>query len=229
MHATGISPASPSRLGGLLDATLIGLPDAVTSSWCLWVWINPLALGADAVKGVVLMMLLEFILLNATGFFTAIPFLIGMGRRTRIVILLGLCGVYLLLVTAFARPFHAIWPFVAFGWLALGKLVWIVRNRRVSGGEQRRLMGAWAFSVTAYLGAVGAGVTLALPRLGITANIVPSLHMPGGGAWVDTPHEAVASAVLYFAALALFKWFYVAIRKANPHNNRAPPIWPRTH
>ena len=74
-----------------------------------------------------------------------------------------------------------------------------------------------------------AGVTLALPRLGITANIVPSLHMHGGGAWVDTPHEAVASAVLYFAALALFKWFYVAIRKANPHNNRAPPIWPRTH
>jgi len=203
------------------DVLLAGAPDAVTSCWCLFVWMYPLACGNDAVKGVVLMMLMEFILLNATGFFTAIPFMIDLGRSTRIAMLLGLCLVYLLLIAGFALPFHAVWPFFAFGWLAFGKLVWILRNRRVNDNDQMWLMGGWAFSVAAYLGAVGAGVTLNLPALGIVPAIVPSLHMPGGGEWMDTPHKAVAAGVFYFAALALFKWLHAALRRANPDNNRS--------
>jgi len=227
MRGIETSPDSPSRIAKLVDTLLAGLPDAVTSGWCLWVWINPLALGTDAVKGVVLMMLMEFILLNATGFFTAIPFMIDLRRRTRIAMLLGLCAIYLFLVGAFALPFHALWPFAAFGWLALSKLVWIVRNRRANDDEQMWLMSAWAFSVAAYLGAVGAGVTLNLPTLGIVPAVVASLHLPGGGEWIATPHKAVAAAVFYFAALALFKWLHAALRKANPENNRTPPTWPR--
>jgi hypothetical protein len=209
-----------SRAGRLVDALLLGLPDAVTSGWCLWVWIHPLAFGADTVKAVVLMMLMEFILLNATGFFTAIPFMLGLGRRTRIAMLLGLCAIYVLLIFAFALPFHAVWPFFAFGWLALGKLAWVMRNRRVSGDEQLWLIGAWAFSVVAYLGAVGAGVLMDLPRLGITADIASSLHLPGGGAWMDTPHKAVATAVFYFAMSAVFKWICAVLRKYHPDRRR---------
>jgi hypothetical protein len=224
MRDPALSPATSSRAGRILDAVLIGLPDAVTGSWCLWVWIHPLALGADTVKAVVLMMLMEFILLNATGFFTAIPFMIGLARSARIAMLLGLCAIYVLLIFAFALPFHAVWPFFAFGWLALGKLAWVMRNRRVSGDEQLWLIGAWAFSVVAYLGAVGAGVLLDLPRLGITADIVPSLHLPGGGEWVETPHKAVATAVLYFAASAVFKWMCAALRKFHPDRRRAADL-----
>lgn len=228
MHDIETPSAAPNRISNVVDMLLAGAPDAVTSVWCLGVWLDPLALGADAVKGVVLMMLMEFILLNATGFFTAIPFMLDLGRRTRIAMLLGLCAIYLALVAAFALPFHALWPFFAFGWLAFGKLVWVVRNRRANDDEQLWLMGAWAFSVAAYLGAVGAGVTLHLPTLGIVPAIVSSLHLPGGGEWVATPHKAVAAAVFYFAALAVFKWLHAALRKANPYNNRTPPIWPRT-
>ena len=175
-----------------------------------------MALGSEAVKCVVLMMLMEFILLNATGFFTAIPFMIDLGRGIRSAMLLGLCGLYLALIAAFATQFHAIWPYFTFGWLAATKLGWIARNRRVSSDEQMWLIGTWAISVVAYLGAVGVGMTQTLPRLGITAAIVPSLHLSGGGEWVDAPHKAVASAVFYFAAVAVFKWLYVAIRKAQP-------------
>ncbi len=224
MHATGMSPATPSRAGRLLDALLIGLPDAVTSGFCLWVWISPFAFVADAVKTVLLMLVMEFILLNATGLFSAIPFVIAMGRRTRRTLLFVLAAIYLLLAAMFAQPLDAVWPFVAFGWLALVKLVWIARNRRVSGDEQMWLKGTWAFSLAAYLGAIGAGVALAWPPLGITADIIPSLHLPGDGAWVHAPQEAVAAAVLYFAALALFKWLYVAIRKASPDRCRVSPI-----
>ena len=81
--------------------------------------------------------------------------------------------------------------------------------------------------MAAYLGAVGGGVTLHLPPMGIVPAVVSSLHLPGGGEWIATPHKAVAAAVFYFAALALFKWLHAAFRKANPENNRAPPIWRR--
>jgi hypothetical protein len=204
----------------LLDAALIGLPDAVTSVWCLWVWVHPMALGPETVKGVVLMMLMEFFLLNATGFFTAIPFMIDLGRGLRAMMVLGLCAVYLVLIGAFASQFHAIWPYFAFGWLAAAKVAWIVRNRRVTLNEQTWLLGSWAVSVVAYLGAVGIGVTWNLPTLGIVPAIVPSLHLPGGGEWIATPHKAVASAVFYFAAVAIFKWMYVAIRKNQPGRSR---------
>ena len=220
MRDTGLSHPACSRAGRLLDAVMIGLPDAVTAGWCLWVWMHPLALGIDTVKAVVLMMLMEFILINATGFFTAIPFMLDLARSTRIAMLVVLSAIYVLLIFAFALPFHAIWPFVAFGWLALGKMAWIMRNRRVSGDEQLWLIGAWAFSVVAYLGAVGAGVIVYLPRMGITADIVPLLHLPGGGAWVDAPHKAVATAVFYFAASAIFKWMCAALRKFQPDRRR---------
>lgn len=213
---------SPAGRGGsrLVDAVCIGLPDAITSLWCLWVWLHPLALGPDAVKCVVLMMAMEFILLNATGFFTAIPFMLDLRRTARAAMLLGLCAVYLAFVAAFATPFHAIWPYFSFGWLAASKLVWIARNRRASATEQMWLMGTWAVSVVAYLGAVGIGVTWNLPTLGIVPSIVPQLHVPMGGEWASAPHKAVASAVIYFGAVALFKWLYVAVRKNQPQRGR---------
>lgn len=228
MHDSDASSSAPMRMSHQLDTLLAGVPDAVTSCWCLLVWIDPLQVGTDAVKGVVLMMLMEFILLNATGFFTAIPFMVDLGRRIRLAMLLGLCAVYLVLIAAFAMPFHALWPYAAFGWLALGKVIWILRNRRVNGNDQMWLMGGWAYSVAAYLAAVGAGVTLHLPTFGIVPALVPSLHMPGGGEWMDNPHKAVASGVFYFAALALFKWFHAALRKANPDNNRMQVMAERT-
>lgn len=202
--------------GKFLDAALIGLPDALTSLWCLWVWIIPLALGVETVKCVVMMMLLEFILLNATGFFSALPFMLKFGRRTRNAMLLGLCAVYLVLIAGFAAQFQAIWPYFAFGWLAASKLAWITRNRRRGFNEQMWVMGAWAISMVAFLGAIGISVSESLPQLGITPAVVAMLHLPVHGDWVDTPQRAVASAVFYFAAMAVFKWLYIVIRSNQP-------------
>ena len=210
----------------LLDATLIGLPDAVTSVWCLWVWLHPLALGAETVKCVVYMMLMEFALLNVTGFFTAIPFMVEMGRTLRNAMLCVLALVFVALIVAFGSQFEAVWPYLVFGWLAAGKLAWVVRNRRVTRNEQTWLTGAWAVSMVAYLGAVGLGVTQTVPTLGIVPAIVPSLHLSGGGEWIaapqwfSNPQKAVASAVFYFAAVAVFKWMCVAVRKNQPGRTR---------
>ena len=214
------TPVDDDQRGRILDTLMLGLPDAVTALWCLWVWTHPFALGSETVKAVVLMLLMEFILINATGFFTAIPFMLNLSRSARSAMFLSLCAIYLVLIFAFTSQFQSLWPLFAFAWLALAKLAWAIRNRRVSGDEQMWLMGGWAFSVVAYLGAVAAGVMLPVPHLGITADILPALHLPHGGVWLDTPHEAVASAAIYFAALALFKWLCAVLRKYYPDRRR---------
>ena len=73
-------------------------------------------------------MLVEFFLIHATGFFTAIANQPRSDRRLRIVGVLGLSLFYLLMIGAFAWTFGEWWPLLAFGWLAVGKLFWILRS-----------------------------------------------------------------------------------------------------
>ena len=91
--APGLTAPAGRGSAALVDAACIGLPDAITALWCLWAWIHPLAFGPETVKCVVLMMLMEFILLNATGFFTVIPFMLDLGRSVRLGMLAMLCAI----------------------------------------------------------------------------------------------------------------------------------------
>lgn len=201
------SPTTPlprARLGRALGA----LPDAITAAACLVVWISPLAFGQGAVKTVVLMMLMEFLLVHGAGFFTAVAFMDDLSRTKRILGMLGLLAFYAMFVAAFAWMFHAWWPVWVFAWLVVGKAAWIFSAPRDRADEVNRQMGAWAFSVLAYLAAVFGGVLLPVPRLGITAEIVPTLGLPGdGGEWIERPHTAVAGMVFYYLAMAAFKWW----------------------
>lgn len=193
---------------------LSALPDAVTACGCLIVWIAPRALGDDAVKTVLLMLLMEFILVHATGFFTAIAAPADAPKAGRIAKLCGLALFYMLFVAVWAWAFRAWWPVAVFAWMLVGKVGWVYANPRGRTDEIARQMTAWSFSVVAYIGAVFAGVAFPLPRLGLDAATVASLHLPASGLWIEHPHVAVASAFLYYTALALFKgrggWFPVA-------------------
>ncbi|MBS0577017.1 MAG: hypothetical protein JSS45_11460 [Proteobacteria bacterium] len=222
MNITGLPARSDRHAGGWSDALGIGLPDAITCLGCLWVWLHPLAFGPDAVRCVVLMLVMEFFLIHATGFYMCIPFLIHFRRRVRIAMLVALCALYFLLIASFASTFHVVWPYFAFAWMTVAKIAWIVRNRRITADEQIWIVGNWAVSVVAYLGAVGIGAILAMPHLGITTELAASLHLPGHGEWIDEPHRAVASAVMYFAALAAFKWLYLAMRRRQQGPRRSP-------
>lgn len=184
---------------------LSAMPDALTAAGCMVVWIAPFVLGADAVKTVLLMMLMEFILMHATGFFTAIAAPADAPKAGRIAKLCGLAMIYLLFVVAWAWVFRAWWPLGVFAWMLVGKVGWIYADPRGRADEVARQMMAWGFSLVAYIGAVFAGLMLPLPTLGLDAVTVASLHLPASGAWIDHPHVAVGSAVLYYTALAVFK------------------------
>jgi hypothetical protein len=190
---------------GLAGRVLSALPDGVTAFACLVVWIAPRVFGDDAVKTLLLMMVMEFILVHATGFFTASALATDATRMQRIGPMLGLALVYMLFVCGFAYAFRAWWPLTVFLWLLVGKIAWVFANPRNSDDEKARQMSAWAFSVVAYIGAVFAGLMLPLPRLGLDAATVATLRLPASGEWITYPHKAIASAVLYYAALAAFK------------------------
>ena len=188
-------------------ARLLGtLPDLLTAAACIVVWISPFAFGTDGVRTVVLMLLMEFLLVHGTGFFTAIAFADTVAKYKRLLLMAGLLCFYALFLMAICALFDATWPVWIFLWLVLSKVAWIFLSSRDRAQEARQQLQAWAFSTVAYLGSVFAGLLLPLPQLGLTDAVIPQLGMSGSGLWVDHPHTAVASLAMYYLASAWFKW-----------------------
>ena len=197
------SLASPKRtVGDLLGA----LPDLVTGIACIIVWVSPFAFGQDAVKTVVLMMVMEFMTVHATGFFTSIAFNDSTPPHKRLASMVGMLCFYGIFVAVFAYSFQAWWPVWVFAWLALSKGLWIFILPRDRAAEKERQLKAWVFSTVTYIAAVFAGLMLPLPELGITDALQPQLGLSGSGEWIEHPHVAVASMALYYFATAWFKW-----------------------
>ena len=196
--------ASMPRLLGRVFSTL---PDLLTAIACMVVWISPMTFGQDAVKTVVLMMLMEFLVVHGTGIFTGIAFVDDMARGKRLAFMAGVLALYALFIAAFVRSFDAWWPLWVFVWLVGSKAVWIFVGPRDREAEMDRQMKAWAFSTGAYLAAVFLTLMLPVPELGITASIQPELGLSGGGEWIDHPHIAVAGMAFYYFAIAAFKWW----------------------
>lgn len=199
----------PARRGS--DAWA-ALPDALTSAAFVAVWLDPTVFGALSVKTAALTMLVEFLLVHATGFFTALAHRDHVPeasmRRQRWGIGGVLCGFYLLMIGAFAWSFGAWWPLLAFAWLVVGKVLMV---RAAGGGLDDdatfRAMAAWAFSVVCYLGAAFATVAGDIPTLGMPLELQPTFGFDpeAGGLWIEEPHRAVAMGALYFALLAAGK------------------------
>lgn len=205
MDTPSPTKSTPRSITFLAGRALSALPDGLTACACLIVWIAPRALADDAVATLMLMMVLEFILIHFGAFLNTWVLKADIPRTKRVVSLLGMSLFYLIFVAAFAFSFHAWWPLWVFLWLIVGKIVWLILNPRTLATEGARQMSTWVFSVVAYLCAVFAGLMLPLPRFGLDAATVASLHLSGTGEWVSHPHIVVASATFYYSALAVFK------------------------
>lgn len=212
--------------------TLSALPDAVTAGAFGLAWIHPFAFGPDTVKILLLVMLLEFLLVHASGFFAGIACtdLISERRGPRIAALCALSLLYLLFVAAFAHGFDAPWLYLGFLWLLGGKIAWVIANPRPSEREMSRQMLAWALSVLLYLAGVALTVTTPLPRLGLDAATVAVLGLGAGGVWQEQPHTVLAFGLFYFGLLAMIKFLFPPRRDtATAHADdaetpRRPPV-----
>ncbi|MGH8500084.1 MAG: hypothetical protein ACRERV_14950, partial [Methylococcales bacterium] len=184
------------------QALLAALPDVVTSAVFMTIWISPFMLGVDAVKGAMLTMLVEFFLVHATGFYAGFGAGLDWTRSHRWLALGGLTSFYVLMIGAFAWTFEAWWMLLAFGWLFVGKLSWILK--KPSDDQIMQAMAAWAGLVVAYLFACFATIFADLPFLGIKPELVATfgLDPKSEGIWESEPHRVVAFGVLYFGILA---------------------------
>lgn len=188
------------------------LPDGITAGMFVAVWLSPFALGELSVKTALLVMLLEFFLIHATGFFTAIGGSPKVPRATRMLSMLGLTSFYLVMVGAFAWSFGEAWPVLAFLWLAVGKAVWAWGTRPgASDAAHASAMAAWGGSVVAYIFGAFFTILLPMPRLGMTEALQDGFGLVGGGLWIEQPHRVVAFGAIYFALLCIGK--LVAARK----------------
>lgn len=189
----------------LFERLLSALPDGLTALTFLSVWILPLGYGVNGVRNGMLIMLVEFILVHASGFLGAQLLNPDSSRKQKTLFVLGFGAFYLVFISAWAWTFHAWWPYLAFVWLLVGKFMAAIDLRLPSGERKRRMQSDWAIGIMAYVVGVFATLMLPVPQLGITTDIIRQLHLPGSGLWVNEPQRVIAFGVLYFAILAWVK------------------------
>jgi hypothetical protein len=182
------------------------LPDALTCLAFAWTWLQPLAFDAGAVKTLMLVMLMEFLVVHSGGFLGVTVLNDDWSKARKSMAILGLGSFYLMFAAAFSLAFKAWWPVWMFLWLLGSRfaVVWLSPIPREA--EAGRQMALWGLSVAAYLAAVFAGVILPIPQLGITPEVIPTLGLEGGGLWVEKPQTVIASGAIYFAVIAWSKW-----------------------
>ena len=188
-------------------ALFAALPDGLTAAAFAAIWLSPFVFGEAGVRTAMLVMLLEFFLIHATGFFTAFVMAPGLARGRRVAAILGLSLFYLLMIGALASSFGEWWPLLAFGWLVAAKLAWVYARRPAGDEEDDRGAIAWAGSGVAYVLGAFATAVPPVPRLGMTETLQPGFGLgdDAGGLWMDEPQRVIAFGVLYFGLLCLGK------------------------
>lgn len=188
------------------ERVLAVLPDCVSAAAFTCLWMFPLAFGGSGVRNAMLVMLVEFILVHATGFLGVAVLAENASRLRKVGMLTGFAMLYLVFIAAFAMAFDAWWPLLAFGWLLLGKLGIVFGARDAASRAAQDAPQAWAMSALAYIVAVFATLFLPVPRLGLGEGVLAQLQLPGSGAWVEQPHRVIAAGALYFGMMAWVKW-----------------------
>lgn len=170
-------------------------------------WIAPVTLGEEMVARLIYVMLLEFLIVHATGFFSVIGALgdgadAVAGRRTRALAYLGLFAFYGIIVTGFALGLGSSWPVVAFAMLMLPRFPALVLDPPDFDG-QFRVMAQWAAMTALFLFGAFLSIVDGLPTLGITPDVVAAQGFTTGGLWLEEPHRVMVFGVFYFTGQAV--------------------------
>lgn len=208
----GALPARWKRSGPwhAVVAAVNVVPDLVLAGAFLVTWIAPFALGIDSVKHYLLLVLLEFIVIHSAAFMGNAA--MATSRPTkRVLSTLGFGVFYSLFAGGFSAAFKTWWPLIAFWGLTLNRLVSYVAARTLSPDDQKAVQQSWGLSAALYLGAVFLTLFTPVPSFGITKEVLPALHLPGSGLWIEQPGRAMAVGVIYFGGQAAFE-IVMAIR-----------------
>ena len=181
------------------------LPDFVLAGAFALAWVAPQLVDSVMLRALHMSMLVEFLVVHASGFLgaTTLPEARLAGTRLgRGALMLVLLGFYSLFSVAFSFSFKSWFPLVSFWSLMLNRMLPMLLT---PPGQVRSsaVMGLWAASVVCYLFGAFATVIAPLPRLGMDEAAVASLQLSGGGLWIDEPWRVMAFGVVYFTLIGL--------------------------
>lgn len=170
-------------------------------------WVAPHAVGETLPGHLVFVMILEFLLVHATGFFGAVGAMgtaggAAAGRRRRALAFTGLFAMYGVIVGGFSLALGSAWPFLAFAFLLLPRFPGIVLDPPDFEG-QLRVMGQWAATTALFVVGVFISLIGRLPPLGITPEIVALQGFTAEGLWFEEPHRVMVFGVFYFTGNAV--------------------------
>ncbi len=191
----------------ILGRIASSLPDFVTATIFFITWIAPDTLGGNAVRDLMLVILLEFLVVHSSGFFGGVVFADEVPRLKRTLSILGLGTFYLLFAVGFSFAFSVWWPALVMLWLLLGKISAIWFAPVTHEQERTRQMTFWGISALFYVIGIFATTLLPMPEFGVTGS-GSTYDIPGEGLWVDYPHKVIGFGTLYFVTLGYFKLSY---------------------
>jgi len=187
---------------------LVALPDAAAAGLFLWCWIAPLVLHQRLVGLLVLVLLMEFIAIQAGPFLGTVIYgeKMGLDRRQRLKTALGLGTAYLLFAGIAAVSFDAWWPSLIFAWLVGAKVFAAVVGRDQNAAGREPEMTLWILSAGYFFVAIFVTMFVPIPVFGITED-GEVYGLRGQYEWANFPYKAIAAGFFYFGALALTRVF----------------------
>lgn len=195
-------PPKPISGGELCVRVLTGsVPDLFLAAGFFITWHRPYTFGEFAVKHFMALMLLEFLVVHATGFLGALT-----SRDTpfyeRILIYSVLMVFYGLMSFGMLVGMGSYWPALGFTLMLLGKAPNVFRPQH-GDDAMMGIMSNWAAMVCLYLFGVFATAVYELPPYGVTPEVIAAQNFETGGEWPEKPYTVMAFGAIYFTGLAL--------------------------
>lgn len=196
---TQATPSAILHLGPLSRAGVVfgALTDL---AWCasfIAVWRQPGVFGAGDVELAFVLLIVEFLLLHATGFLFATSVKVP-GERRNLMLFAGFAVFYLLFAGALSRTVDNWLPFGLMFGLVIGDftLGLLSRSDGITASQVLSLR-FWLVRVVLFLVAVFLCLFIPLPQGGVELE-------PGAGAvWDAEPYRGLATGALFFALAAL--------------------------
>lgn len=192
--ASAILNLGPMARAGVVLGALTDL------AWCaayIAVWRQPGIFGAGDVDLAFVLLIVEFLLLHATGFLFATSVKMP-GVRRDLRLFAGFAIFYLLCAGALSRTVDSWIPFGLMFGLVVGdfSLGLLSRSDGITASQVLNLR-FWLVRLLLFLGAVFLCLFIPLPQGGVE-------RVPGAGAvWDAEPYRGLATGVLFFALAAL--------------------------
>ena len=197
-----------ARMRLSVNRLFAALPDAITAALFLTAWIAPRMLGAQYVKDLMLVMLMEFIVMHSSGFYAGLAAADSLSRGRRLLILCAFTVFYMVFIVGFALGFQSTWPIFAFLWLFASRFAHIWLQPQQGDEASARALLLWAVSGITYILGALLTVLLPLPPLGLTPDFVSTMQFSANtsGEWITRPWTVTAFGTLYFSVQAYAKY-----------------------